>query len=81
MFNEKDINLHQRIWKEFMKDFNLIILYHLYKTNIVVDALRRLPIGSVSHLKDEKKKLVHEVHSLAGLGVWLVNSTEGNILI
>ena len=46
--------------------------YHLGKSNVVADGLIRLSMGSVSHIDDEKKELVKEVHQLARLGVRLV---------
>lgn len=49
------------------------MLYNLGKTNIVVDALSRLSIGSVAHVEDDKKEFVHEFYHLDGLGVGLVD--------
>ncbi|PHT59388.1 hypothetical protein CQW23_01751 [Capsicum baccatum] len=49
------------------------VLYHPDKTNVVVDALSRLSMGSVCHVKDDKKELVRKV---AMLGVRLVDSIE-----
>ena len=36
--------------------------YHHGKANVVADALSRLSMGSVSHIDDEKKEFVKEVH-------------------
>ncbi|KAF3655040.1 hypothetical protein FXO38_14859 [Capsicum annuum] len=47
--------------------------------NVVTDSLSMLSMSSVAHLEEDKKKLVGEVHQLARLGVWLVDSTEGII--
>ena len=48
--------------------------YHPGKANVVADALRRLRIHSVSHIDDEKKEMVKEVHQLSRLGVRLVDT-------
>uniref|UniRef100_M1BW27 Gag-pol polyprotein n=1 Tax=Solanum tuberosum TaxID=4113 RepID=M1BW27_SOLTU len=56
-------------------------LYHPDKANIVVDALSRLSMGSVAHVEDEKKELVCDVHRLAQLGVQLVDSTKGGVVV
>ena len=40
--------------------------YHPGKANVVAYALRQLSMGSVSHIDDEKKELVKEVHHLLG---------------
>lgn len=37
------------------------VLYRLDKTNVVMDALSELAIGSVSHIDDDKIKLVREI--------------------
>ncbi len=39
------------------KDYNMSILYHLGKDNIVADALSRLSMGSVAHVEIDKKEL------------------------
>jgi len=49
------------------------VLYHPTKDNVVVDSFSRLSMGSIAHVKDDKKELVKEVHQLARLGVRLVD--------
>ena len=44
------------------------VFYHLGKANVVVDALSRMTMGSISHLDETKKDLAREVHRLAMLG-------------
>ena len=46
--------------------------YHSGKANVVSDALRRLFMGSVSHVEEKRKELVKDVHKLARLGVLLM---------
>ncbi len=41
LMTQKDLNLRQRRWLELIKDYELVIDYHLGKANIVVDALSR----------------------------------------
>ena len=36
-------------------------------------------MGSVSHIVDERKELVKEVHQLARLVVWLVDTPSGGV--
>jgi len=38
-FTQEDLNMRQRRWLEFIKDYNLEIHYHLGKANVVADAL------------------------------------------
>jgi hypothetical protein len=39
IFTQKDLNLRQRRWLELIKDYDLDILYHPGKANLVADAL------------------------------------------
>ncbi|WMV29094.1 hypothetical protein MTR67_022479 [Solanum verrucosum] len=48
VFTHKEFNLRQRRWIEFLKDYDMNVLYHPGKANIVVDALSRLSMGSVA---------------------------------
>ncbi|WMV58603.1 hypothetical protein MTR67_051988 [Solanum verrucosum] len=61
VFTQKDLNLRQRRWLELLKDYDMSVLYHPDKTNVVADALGRLSIGSVAHIEDENKELVRDV--------------------
>ncbi|XP_004237279.1 uncharacterized protein [Solanum lycopersicum] len=51
------------------------------KDNVVADALSLLSMGSVSHIDDEKKELVKEVHQLARLGVRLVDTPSAGVSV
>ena len=59
--------MRQRRWIELLKDYDLTILYHLGKENVVADALsRRVPsMGSLAHLRVEERPFAIEVQSLA----------------
>lgn len=39
--SQKELNLRQRRWMEFIKDYDLVIDYHPGKANVVADALSR----------------------------------------
>ncbi|KAH0680772.1 hypothetical protein KY284_021857 [Solanum tuberosum] len=64
-----------------LKDYDMSVLYHLGKANLVADDLSRMSMGSVAHVEDEKKELVCDVHRLARLGVQLVDSTKGGFMV
>ncbi|WMV50282.1 hypothetical protein MTR67_043687 [Solanum verrucosum] len=58
------------MWLELLKDYNMSILYHHRKVNVVADALSRFLMSSVADVEDDKKEFVCDVHSLVQLGVW-----------
>ena len=64
-----------------LKDYDMSVLYHSGKANVVADALSRLSMGSTSRIGDGKKELVHDVQWLAHLGVRLVDSNDGRVLV
>ena len=41
IFTQKELNLRQRKWLELTKDYDIEIIYHPGKANVVVDALSR----------------------------------------
>ena len=57
------------------------ILYHPCKANVVVDALSRLTMGTVSHLDEAKKDLARDVRRLARLGVRMQSSLDGGSIV
>ena len=46
-----------------------------------MDALSRMTIGSVSHVEEDKKDLVKDVHRFDGLGVRLEDSPNSGFLV
>ena len=58
VFTQRDLNLRQSRWLELLKDYDMSVLYHPGKANVVADALSRLSMNSVSHVEDEKKELL-----------------------
>ena len=43
----------------------MCVPYHPGKANVVMDALRRITMGSVSHVEEAKKDLVNNFHRMA----------------
>ncbi|KAH0656975.1 hypothetical protein KY285_031857 [Solanum tuberosum] len=81
VFTQKKLNLRQRRWLELLKDYDMSILYHPGKANVVADSLSRLSMGSTAHVEEGKRKLAKDVHRLARLGVRLMDSIEGGIVV
>ena len=69
--------MRQRRWVELIKDYECTIEYHPGKANMVVDALSRKPMGSISHLKAVYLPRLVELRSL---GVRLELTNTGALL-
>ena len=41
IFTQWDLNMRQRIWMEYLEDYDFTLHYHLGKAKVVVDALSR----------------------------------------
>ncbi|XP_070040781.1 uncharacterized protein [Nicotiana tomentosiformis] len=76
---ERDLNLRRRRWLELLKDYDIIILYHPGKTNVVVDALRR-SMGSLAFISAGERPLVLDIQSLANQLVSLDISEPSQVL-
>ena len=81
VFSQKDLNLKQRKRLKFLKNYDMSILYHPCKADVVVDALSRLSVGSTAYFEKDKKFLARDVHRLAHLGVRLMDSTKRGIVM
>ncbi|WMV57916.1 hypothetical protein MTR67_051301 [Solanum verrucosum] len=44
-------------WLELLMDYDINVLYHPGKANVVVDAFSRLSMGSAAHIEEAKKEL------------------------
>ena len=65
VFTQKELNLRQRLWLELLKDYDMYVLYHHGKANVVVDSFSRMTMGSVSRVEEGMKDLVKYVHGLS----------------
>ena len=67
IFSQRDLNLRQRRWLELRKDYDVTILYHPGKANVVADALSRKThsMGSLASLSIVERPLARDVHMLA----------------
>ncbi|KAH0670761.1 hypothetical protein KY290_026960 [Solanum tuberosum] len=66
IFSQRDLNLRQRRWLELLKDYDITILYHPGKVNVVIDALSRKTssMGSLTAISVEKRPLATDIRRL-----------------
>ena len=50
IFTQRDLNLRQRRWLEYLSDYDFFLCYHPRKSNIVADALSRKSRGTMTAL-------------------------------
>ncbi|XP_070004111.1 uncharacterized protein [Nicotiana sylvestris] len=70
-----------RRWLQLLKDYDVDILYHLGKENVVADTLSQRSMGSLAHVEANKRTMIKEVHRLANLGVRLLDSEDGGVVL
>ena len=81
VFTQMELNLQQRRWLELFKDYDMSVLYHPGKANVVADALSHMHMVSLSHIDEAKKDLVKDVHRLVRLGVRLEIFLNGGFMV
>ena len=64
-----------------LKDYDVDILYHPGKANVVADALSRKSMGSLKDRQPERRDMVREIQWLSNLGVRLANSEDSGVSI
>ena len=57
------------MWLELLKNYDVSVVHHSRKENVVAYALSHMPIGSLSHVEESKKYLVKDVHRFSRLGL------------
>ena len=61
---------------ELLKDYDCSILYHLGKSNVVVDALSRKSAGSLAHISTERRPIIKKMQELIDQGLQLKVTKE-----
>jgi len=63
LFDQKELNMRQRRWMEFRKDYDFELLYHLGKANVVADALSRKTVHT-THLMIKEVELLEKFRDM-----------------
>ena len=64
LFDQKELNMRQRRWLEFLKDYDFNLSYHPEKANVVADALSRKTIH-MSALMVKEMELIEQFRDLS----------------
>jgi len=63
LFDEKELNMRQKRWMEFLKDYDFELLYHPWKVNVVADALSRKAVHT-AHLMIKEVELLEQFRDM-----------------
>ena len=61
IFTQRDLNMRQRGWIEYLKDFDFTLHYHPSKANVVVDALSRKSRGVLASVASREWQMLETV--------------------
>ena len=61
IFTQRDLNMRQRRWMEFLEDYDFILYYHLGKANVVADALSRKSRGALASIDSRLWRMLETV--------------------
>ena len=64
-----------------LKDYDMSVLYHPGKTNVVADALSCMTMGSLSHVEEDKNDIEKDFHRFARLGDRFEDSPNGGFMV
>ena len=61
IFMQRDLNMRQHRWMEFLEDYDFTLHYHPGKENVVADALNRKSQGALSSLASREWRMLETV--------------------
>ena len=66
---------------DLLKHYDISVLYHPGKTNVVADAPSRMTMGSVYLMEEPKKDQVNDIYRFARLGVRFEDSPNSGFMV
>ena len=61
ILTQRDLNMRQRRWMEFLEDYDFTLHYHPGKANVVADALRRKSQGALASIASWEWRMLETV--------------------
>lgn len=81
IFKQTDLNLRQQRWLELLKDYDIDILYHPGKANVIADALSRKILENTYGKYVERQEITKDLCKLSSLGVSLLESQDERVIV
>ena len=76
IFTQRDLNMRQRRWIEFLEDYDFILHYHLGKENVMADALSRKSRGALASITSQEWRMLETVGQF---GLQYREQTQGTL--
>ena len=64
IFTQRDLNMRQHGWMEYLEDYDFTLHYHPGKANVVVDALNRKSWGMLASVASREWQILEAVGQL-----------------
>ena len=61
IFTQRDLNMRQRRWMEFLEDYDFTLHYHPGKANVVADALSPKSRGALASIAFREWRMLETV--------------------
>ena len=61
IFTQRDLNMRQHRWMEYLEDYDFTLHYHHSKENVVADALSRKSLGVLSSVASREWQMIETV--------------------
>ena len=61
IFTQRDLNMRQSRWMEFLEDYDFTLHYHPGKANVVADALSRKSQGVLASIASREWRMLERV--------------------
>ena len=61
IFTQRDLNMRQRMWMEFLDNYDFTLYYHPGKENVVADALNRKSRGVLASVASRERQMLEIV--------------------
>ena len=61
IFTQRDLNMRQRRWMEFLEDYDFSLHYHPNKANVVADTLSRKSRGTLASIASQEWRMLGTV--------------------
>ena len=76
IFTQRDLNMRQRRWIEFLEDYDFTLHYHPSKSNVVADALSQKSQGALASMASREWRMLETVGQF---GLQFREQTQGTL--